>query len=45
MFAFLVVLHIIVSILLIGAILMQSSKGGGLAGLGGGASTILSGRQ
>ena len=45
MFAFLVVLHILVSVLLIGAILMQSSKGGGLAGLGGGASTILSGRQ
>lgn len=46
MYAFLVVVHIIVSILLIIAILLQSSKGGGLAGIGGGSSTaFLSGRQ
>ncbi len=46
MFAVLVVLHIIVSILLVISILMQSSKGGGLAGTFGGSSTaFLSGRQ
>ncbi len=46
MFVFLVVVHIIVSVLLIVAILMQASKGGGLAGTFGGSSTaFLSGRQ
>ncbi len=46
MFAVLLVLHIIVCILLVIAVLMQSSKGGGLAGTFGGTSTaFLSGRQ
>lgn len=46
MFVFLVVIHIIVSVLLVISILMQSSKGGGLAGTFGGSSTaFLSGRQ
>ncbi len=46
MFTVLVVLHLIVSTLLIISILMQSSKGGGLAGIGGGGqSNILSGRE
>jgi preprotein translocase subunit SecG len=46
MFAVLVVLHITVSVLLVISILMQSSKGGGLAGTFGGSSTaFLSGRQ
>lgn len=38
MFALLVVLEILVSVLLMAVILMQSSKGGGLAGSFGGAS-------
>ncbi len=46
MFVFLVVIHIMVSVLLVISILMQSSKGGGLAGTFGGSSTaFLSGRQ
>ena len=47
MFAFLVIMHIFVSILLVISILMQSSKGGGLAGTFGGSSStaFLSGRQ
>ncbi len=46
LFTILVVVHIIVSVLLMIAILLQASKGGGLAGIGGGASTpFLSGRQ
>ncbi len=46
MFIVLVVVHIIVSVLLITAILMQASKGGGLAGTFGGSTTaFLSGRQ
>lgn len=46
LFTILVILHIIVSILLIISILLQASKGGGLAGIGGGSSTaFLSGRQ
>ena len=38
MYAFLVVLEIVVSILLIAVVLMQSSKGGGLSGSFGGTS-------
>jgi preprotein translocase subunit SecG len=46
MFAVLLVFHIIVCVLLVIAVLMQSSKGGGLAGTFGGTSTaFLSGRQ
>lgn len=46
MFIALVVVHIIVSVLLVTAILMQASKGGGLAGTFGGSTTaFLSGRQ
>ncbi|HHS13992.1 MAG TPA: preprotein translocase subunit SecG [bacterium] len=36
MVAFLIVIHVLVSILLIVSILLQSSKGGGLAGMFGG---------
>lgn len=46
MFGILLALHIIVCIMLVIAVLMQSSKGGGLAGTFGGTSTaFLSGRQ
>jgi preprotein translocase subunit SecG len=46
LFTVLVIVHIIVSALLMVAILLQASKGGGLAGIGGGQSTaFLSGRQ
>jgi len=46
MFAVLLFLHILVCILLVVAVLMQSSKGGGLAGtFGGSSTTFLSGRQ
>ncbi|MCL5267380.1 MAG: preprotein translocase subunit SecG [Bacteroidetes bacterium] len=38
MYAFLVVLEIVISVLLTAVVLMQSSKGGGLAGSFGGAS-------
>lgn len=46
MIALLTVIHVLVSIVLIGSILLQSSKGGGIAGmLGGGAgSGMLGGR-
>ena len=43
MYRFLVTLHVIVSLLLIGVILMQASKGGGLSGTFGGASTAMFG--
>ena len=43
MYGFLVFLHVIVSILLVIVILMQASKGGGLAGTFGGASTAIFG--
>ena len=43
MYSFLVTLHVIVSLLLIGVILMQASKGGGLSGTFGGASTAMFG--
>ena len=36
MLAFLIVIHVIVSLLLVVSILLQSSKGGGLAGMFGG---------
>ncbi len=39
MYAFLVVIHIFISLTLVITILMQSSKGGGLAGAFGGAGT------
>ncbi len=39
LYGFLIVLHVIVSILLVIAILMQRSKGGGLAGIAGGAAS------
>lgn len=46
MVAFLTVIHVIVSIVLIASILLQSSKGGGLSGMfgGGGGSSMLGGR-
>jgi len=44
MYTFLIVLHVLVSVLLIVVILMQSSKGGGLSGtFGGAASTAVFG--
>jgi len=43
MYGFLVILHVIVSILLVIVILMQASKGGGLAGTFGGSSTAIFG--
>lgn len=43
MYGFLVFLHVVVSIMLVTVILMQASKGGGLAGTFGGASTALFG--
>ena len=43
MYNFLVTLHVSVSLLLIGIILMQASKGGGLSGTFGGASTAMFG--
>ena len=49
MYVFLVLIFIVVAFLLIGSILMQSSKGGGLAGafggsMGGGANAVFGGR-
>ena len=46
MFALLIILQMIVSILLVLSILLQSSKGGGLAGIAGGlmSSTVFGGR-
>lgn len=46
MYAFLIVLQMIVSVLLVLAILLQASKGGGLAGIAGGmgSSTVFGGR-
>ena len=43
MYGLLVILHVIVSIFLIVVILMQASKGGGLAGTFGGSSTAIFG--
>ncbi len=40
MISFLIVLHIIICILLIAAVLMQSSKGGGMAGMFGGGGSM-----
>jgi preprotein translocase subunit SecG len=49
LYGFFLVIHIIISILLVIAILMQASKGGGLAGIAGGmgagGSSMLGGRQ
>ena len=47
LFSFLVVLHIFICAMLVISILMQSSKGGGLAGTFGGtqATALLGGRQ
>ncbi|HEB84872.1 MAG TPA: preprotein translocase subunit SecG [Bacteroidetes bacterium] len=47
LYAFLLVIHLIVSVLLVVAILMQRAKGGGLAGIAGGAasSAYLGGRE
>lgn len=45
LFTILLVLHILVCILLVVSILMQASKGGGLAGTFGGGGTFISGRQ
>lgn len=50
LYGFLLIVHIIISVLLVIVILMQASKGGGLAGLGGGlggpgGSQMLGGRQ
>lgn len=45
MVSFLIVLHVIVSIVLIGSVLLQSSKGGGLGGMfGGGGASVLGAR-
>lgn len=47
MYTFLLIIHVIISIALTIAILLQSSKGGGLAGVfggGGGAGTVFGGR-
>ncbi len=46
MYAFLIVLQMIISVLLVLGILLQSSKGGGLAGIAGGmgSSTVFGGR-
>lgn len=46
MYAFLIVLQMIISVLLVLAILFQASKGGGLAGIAGGmaSSTVFGGR-
>jgi len=46
MITFLTIIHVIVSIALVGSILLQSSKGGGLAGMlgGGGGSGMMGGR-
>lgn len=46
MYAFLIVLQMIISVLLVLAILLQASKGGGLAGIAGGmmSSTVFGGR-
>jgi preprotein translocase subunit SecG len=47
LYGFLIVIHVIISLLMIVAILMQSSKGRGLAGIAGGASSqaVFGGRQ
>jgi len=49
LYGFFLVIHIIISVLLVVAILMQASKGGGLAGIAGGmgagGSSMLGGRQ
>lgn len=46
-YGFLIVVHVIISILLVVAVLMQRSKGGGLAGIAGGAAStpFLGGRE
>ena len=46
-YGFFLVIHVIVSIFLVVAILMQASKGGGLAGIAGGmaSSAVFGGRQ
>lgn len=43
LYGFLLFLHIVFSFLLVGVVLIQSGKGGGLAGLGGGASQAVFG--
>jgi preprotein translocase subunit SecG len=45
MFELLLVVHLIVCVLLIAAILMQKSEGGGALGIGGGPSGLMSGRS
>ncbi|GBE29907.1 preprotein translocase subunit SecG [bacterium BMS3Bbin04] len=50
LYGFFLVIHVIVSVLLVVAVLMQASKGGGLAGIAGGAaggasSAMFGGRQ
>ncbi len=45
MFTFLLIIHVIISIALILVILAQSSKGGALEGLGGGAASNMLGSQ
>lgn len=46
-YGFFLVIHVIVSVLLVVAVLMQASKGGGLAGIAGGAAStaVFGGRQ
>ncbi len=46
MYVFLILIHLLVCIALIGVVLMQSGKGGGLAGgaFGGSAQTVFGGR-
>ncbi|MBU1635083.1 preprotein translocase subunit SecG [bacterium] len=47
MYTFLIIIHVLVSLLLTLTILMQSSKGGGLSGTfgGGGSSSLFGGRE
>ena len=45
MFELLLVVHLVVCVLLIAAILMQKSEGGGALGIGGGPSGLMSGRS
>lgn len=47
LYGFFLFIHIVVSLMLIGIVLLQSSKGGGLAGIAGGvaSSAVLGGRQ
>lgn len=45
MFEYLLVVHLVICVVLIGAILLQRSEGGGALGIGGGPSGLMSGRS